>query len=94
MPIVLHLADSPLRYNALRRRVPGVSQKVLTTTLRTLERNGYVLRRESGTVPPQVEYSLTEQCLALLLPMRDLIQIAVEQQDDVEAARRAFDGRD
>ena len=91
LPIVMRLGDGPVRFNELRRRVPRISQKVLTATLRSLERSGYVRRTQVASVPPQVDYDLTPQCRALLLPMRDLVRAAVEQQPAVEAARRAFD---
>jgi len=91
LPVVMRLSDGPVRFNELRRQLPGISQKVLTATLRTLERNGYVRRTEIATVPPQVDYDLTLQCRALLLPMRDLVRLAVDQQPAVEAAQRAFD---
>jgi DNA-binding HxlR family transcriptional regulator len=93
LPVIMRLGDGPVRFNELKRRVPGISQKVLTTTLRSLERSGYVRRTEVARVPPQVDYDLTPQCRALLLPMRDLIRAAVDQQPAVEAAQRAFDAK-
>jgi len=91
LPIIMRLSDGPVRFNELRRQIPGISQKVLTATLRSLQRNGYIRRREVANVPPQVEYELTPQCRVLLLPMRDLVRAAVDQQPAVEAAQRAFD---
>lgn len=92
LPVVMRLSDGPQRYNALRRTFPGLSQKVLTSTLRGLERNGYVRRTVISAAPPAtVEYALTDQCTALLLPVRDLIRVAVDQLPEIELARVRFD---
>lgn len=58
--ILLHLKDGPQRFNALRRAIPAVTQRVLTLHLKTLERHGVLLRTVHPTVPPQVEYRLTD----------------------------------
>jgi DNA-binding HxlR family transcriptional regulator len=90
---LLHLADGPLRYNALRRRMPAVSQKVLTETLRTLERNGYVERHSAGTAAPQVEYRLAALGLDLLPALEVLVAKAAEHLPRVLAAQQAYDAR-
>lgn len=59
MLVMLALDERPYRYAELRRRVGGVSERMLALTLRTLEADGFVLRRDFGEVPPRVEYSLT-----------------------------------
>ncbi|MGR3435511.1 MAG: winged helix-turn-helix transcriptional regulator [Shimia sp.] len=59
--VVLALGDGPERYNALRRRLPGVSQRMLTRTLRRLEAEGLVTRHEEATIPPKVTYDLTDR---------------------------------
>ena len=65
--------EEPLRFNALRRLIPDVSQKMLTSTLKTLEADGYVNRKVYAEVPPRVEYSLTPRAESLIPIMNDLI---------------------
>lgn len=60
MSVVLQLRGQTLRFSELRRVIPGVSQKTLTVTLRTLERDGFVSRTSFATIPPRVDYALTE----------------------------------
>jgi len=57
--VVLHLSDGPLRYNELRRRIPEVSQRMLTRTLRRMEAEGMLTRTAEPTIPPKVSYELT-----------------------------------
>ena len=66
------LGDGPMRFNALRRSVGDISQKMLSTTLRNLERDGFVTRTVTPTNPPQVEYALTDLGSSLLEPVRAL----------------------
>ena len=63
--ILFHLKDQPRRFNALRRLIPGITQRMLTLQLRGLEEDGVVARKVHGTVPPHVEYSLTPRGLTL-----------------------------
>lgn len=86
IPLIARLEPGPMRSNALHRSLPGVSRKVLTETLRKLEANGYVLRSIVPSVPPQVEYRLSDPCRALLAPMRDLLRAAAAQLPGAEPA--------
>ena len=66
VPLILfHLKDEPRRFNALRRLIPGITQRMLTLQLRGLEQDGVVARKVHETVPPHVEYSLTQHGLTL-----------------------------
>lgn len=66
-------ADEPLRFNALRKLIPDISQKMLTSTLRTLEEDGFVRRVVYTEVPPRVEYSLTDRSFTLIPIIEELI---------------------
>lgn len=68
--------EAPLRFSVLRRRIPDVSQKMLTSTLRTLESDGYVVRSVYAEVPPRVEYALTERAQSLLPIVHTLLDWA------------------
>lgn len=81
------------RFNELRRAIGGISQKMLTQTLRDLERDGLVKRTTYAEVPPRVEYSLTRLGQTLCEPLDALRTWAQEHLDDVRAAQHAFDGR-
>lgn len=76
LPAIAQLESGPVRSNALRRALPGVSQKVFTQTLRTLERNGYINRHVTATVPPEVQYALTPACRELIGPISAVVRIA------------------
>ena len=65
--------EEPLRFNALRKLIPDISQKMLTSTLKTLEADGYVNRKVYAEVPPRVEYSLTPRAESLIPIINDLI---------------------
>lgn len=91
--VVLTLADGSLRYTELASRVQGISQKMLTQTLRGLERDGLATRRVYAQVPPRVEYSLTDLGRTLLVPLGAIADWATGHMDAVRAARRAFDAR-
>ena len=65
--------EEPLRFNALRKLIPDISQKMLTSTLKTLEADGYVNRKVYAEVPPRVEYSLTPRSESLIPIINDLI---------------------
>lgn len=85
--LVLYTLDrngmSPMRFNQLRRAIPDISQKVLTTTLRTLETDGLICRKVFAEVPPRVEYSLTERALTLIPLVDSLINWAADNMADI-----------
>lgn len=86
------LADAGTRrYTMLRRRLSGISEKMLTQTLRALERDGLVRRTVHPTVPPQVEYELTDLGRTLREPLAALKQWSIEHMGDILAARDAYD---
>ncbi|MED4953796.1 helix-turn-helix domain-containing protein [Paenibacillus macerans] len=89
--IIYALENGSIRYGELERRIEAISKKMLTQTLRKLERNGLVQRHITPTVPPIVEYSLTPLGESLLQPMRELRQWGRENYLHVEAARADYD---
>ena len=89
--VVELLSDGPKRFNELRRMIGNISQKMLTTTLRGLERDGLVTRTVYPTVPPRVEYELTELGRELQTPVRQLAGWARENITRINAARIRFD---
>jgi DNA-binding HxlR family transcriptional regulator len=91
--VVNLLGNGPLRFSALRRMIDGISQKMLTTTLRSLERDGFVIRTVFPTTPPSVAYELTELGRDLLVPVVALADWARKNQPRMDAARRAFDAQ-
>jgi DNA-binding HxlR family transcriptional regulator len=92
---VIHVlgADGTLRFNELRQEVDGISQRMLTVTLRGLERDGLVARKVYPEVPPRVEYSLTSLGITLRQLIRGLVAWAGEHVAEVETARAAYDAR-
>src|SRR6266699_4313414 len=89
--VVTTLAHSGKRFNELRREIPTVSQRMLTLTLRNLERDGLVSRTVTPTIPPRVDYELTELGHSLLEPVSGLGLWARHNRAAIEAARRRFD---
>jgi DNA-binding HxlR family transcriptional regulator len=89
--IVAMLAERPLRFGELRRSVPDISQRMLTQTLRELQRDGLVGREVFPTNPPSVEYSLTTLGRSLLEPMNGLIAWAERNHIKIKAARVQYD---
>ncbi len=89
--VVVMLADGPQRYSALARKIEGVSPKMLTQTLRGLERDGLIGRTVHAEVPPRVDYALTELGRSLLDLVGALEKWAEVHIDDVQAARLAYD---
>nr|WP_238847416.1 helix-turn-helix domain-containing protein [Nocardia arthritidis] len=87
--IVDALAEGVMRYTDLHRRIDGVSQKMLTQTLRQLEVDGFVTRTVHPTVPPRVEYALTELGHGLRVPIAALREWIETNINEIEAARRA-----
>lgn len=92
--VLMELERGPRRFNALRRAIDGVSQRMLTVTLRSLERDGLVRREVAATRPPQVEYSLTPLGRSLFEPIQALAAWAARHQAEIQRARAAFAGAD
>jgi DNA-binding HxlR family transcriptional regulator len=86
-------SDGLQRFSALRRRIPGISQKMLTQTLRELERDGLVTRYVHATVPPRVDYELTALGASLAESVCGVWQWVEAHAEEVERSRRAYDGR-
>jgi DNA-binding HxlR family transcriptional regulator len=89
--VIAVLRGGPSRFNVLKRRLEGISQKVLTQTLRRLERNGIVARRVVATSPVAVEYRITPLGRTLDQPFRALHAWTIDHLAEVEQAREAFD---
>lgn len=89
--ILSALAKHPARFGELRRLVPDISQRMLTQTLRDLQRDGYVHREVFPTKPPSVEYTLTELGEQLVDSLRALVVFAVDNHARVVEARERFD---
>ncbi|MBF6337431.1 MULTISPECIES: winged helix-turn-helix transcriptional regulator [Nocardia] len=87
--IIDALAEGTMRYTDLRHRIDGISQKMLTQTLRQLETDGFVTRTVHPTVPPRVEYTLTELGHSLRTPIAALREWIETNINRIEAARRA-----
>jgi len=83
-----------MRFTELLRRVPGISQRMLTLTLRNLERDGLVARSVYAEVPPRVEYELTPTGRTLIEPAMALAEWAVEHNPDIERSQQSYDSRD
>jgi DNA-binding HxlR family transcriptional regulator len=91
MLIVMTLATRPLRFSEIRRAVRDISKRMLTQTLRDLERDGLITRHVFPTKPPSVEYRLAALGQSLLEPMANLIEWADHRYADIHAARVCFD---
>jgi len=89
--IVSRLGNGPMRFNELRREIGGISQRMLTLTLRNLERDGLVTRTVFPTVPPRVDYELTALGRSLLVPVTALGDWAIRNRTKIEEARAKFD---
>jgi DNA-binding HxlR family transcriptional regulator len=89
--VVGHLSNGPVRFNELRRRIPGISHRMLTLTLRGLERDGLVIRRAFASIPPRVEYELSEMGASLREPLVALARWAEMRQGTIQEARAAYD---
>ena len=91
--ILFALVDGPDRFNSIKSRVVGVSQRMLTQTLRDLERDGYVSRTVYPEVPVRVEYELTEMGRGLVKPLYQLVSWADAHHDEIKQSRKAYDKR-
>jgi DNA-binding HxlR family transcriptional regulator len=88
--VVRALGHGPLRFNALRREIGEISQKVLASTLRDLEENGFVTRTVTPVTPPKVEYALTDLGRDLLNPVQALADWVIANSARIDAARAAY----
>lgn len=84
--------DRPVRFKELQRLVADISQKMLTSTLRTLEEDGYVTRTVYPEVPPRVEYALTERSRSLMPIVNALLAWSLDNMDAILADRRGYVG--
>ncbi|CAL9430100.1 hypothetical protein SUDANB171_02026 [Streptomyces sp. enrichment culture] len=91
--IVATLDEGCLRFTDLHRQIPGISQRMLTLTLRNLERDGLVSRTAYAEVPPRVEYELTPTGRSLIPPALGLAGWAMEHIEEIEASREAYGER-
>ncbi|TFW15052.1 transcriptional regulator [Brevundimonas intermedia] len=91
--ILIVLGEGPIRFNALKHRIDGVSQKMLSQTLKSLERDGLVSRSVVATVPVSVTYAVTPLGRTLMAAMQSMIDWAETQMPQVAAAQTAYDAR-
>ncbi len=91
--VFAHLRFGKHRFSELLGALPDISQRMLTQTLRKLEREGFVERTVTPTTPPRVDYELTELGLSLIAPLAQLSEWAGENREKVEEARARFDAR-
>src|SRR5712691_9721300 len=89
--VIMLLGDGPRRFNELKRMIGGISQRMLTLTLRGLERDGLVTRTVFPTIPPRVDYELTKLGRSLLKPVNGLGLWARRNRAAIADARRRFD---
>jgi DNA-binding HxlR family transcriptional regulator len=88
---IINLQEKPTRFNALKRSIEGISQRMLTVTLRSLERDGLVRRTVRPTTPPEVEYALTDLGQSIAIPIGALGLWASRNRDSLAQARASFD---
>lgn len=91
--IMAVLNKSPMRFNELKRRLVGISQKSLSTALKRMERNGIVMRTITDSKPPAVDYRLTPLGSTLLPPFQAVYSWAYQNMAEVEAARASYDDK-
>jgi DNA-binding HxlR family transcriptional regulator len=91
MQIVMALGSGPRRFSELKREIDGISQRMLTLSLRGLERDGLISRHVTPTIPPRVDYELTELGVSLSEPVRALGGWAMEHIDCIRAAQERYD---
>jgi len=90
--LIMVLAQGPQRFNAIKRAVPDISQRMLTQTLRDLQRDGLITRHVFPTQPPSVEYRLSEMGESLLEPLSVLVAWAEAHHPAIRQARETYDG--
>jgi DNA-binding HxlR family transcriptional regulator len=88
---MMALRDGPIRFNELRRRVDGVSEKMLSQGLQALERDGFVAREVQSTMPPRVEYQLTPLGVQTSDRLKELVKFLEGRMPDVETAQARYD---
>ncbi|MEV4267360.1 helix-turn-helix domain-containing protein [Kribbella sp. NPDC049584] len=93
LTVIHELAPGPKRFTELKRDLGGVSQRMLTVTLRGLERDGLVTRTVHPVVPPRVDYALTTLARTLLDTVMQLVSWTVEHVDDIEQAQQLYDAK-
>ncbi|GAB7042689.1 helix-turn-helix domain-containing protein [Catenuloplanes niger JCM 9533] len=91
--VVVLLRDGPRRFTDLRRAAAGISQRMLTHTLRSLERDGLLTRTVHPTVPPRVDYELTPAGRSLTEPLTALLHWSLRHHEHVRASRASYDDR-
>lgn len=91
MLVISYLGEKPMRFNELRRDIGNISQKMLTSTLRNLERDGLVLRTVTPTSPPRVDYELTPLGRDLLVPVQGLAEWTIKNIERILTSREDFD---
>jgi DNA-binding HxlR family transcriptional regulator len=91
VPILLAAIDAPVRFSELERLIQGISRRMLTLTLRNLERDGLLIRTVYPTVPPRVEYTATEMARELRVTLAGLTDWAERHRADIATARTAYD---
>ncbi len=89
--ILLELSAGPQRFNALGRALPDISKRMLTQSLRDLERDGLVIRQVFDTKPPSVSYRLSETGQSFLAPLTQMVEWAVAQNEHITQSRARFD---
>lgn len=89
--VITNLAEGTLRFSEIKRRIGGVSQRMLTETVRSLERDGVLLRTVYPTIPPKVEYSLTPLGKSLLPLIVSLIHWSLDHRSEIRTSRSSFD---
>ena len=89
--VVTTLAAGTRRFNELRREIPSVSQRMLTLTLRNLERDGLVSRTVTPSIPPRVDYELTDLGRSLVPPLHAIELWALDHVEDIHGAQARFD---
>ncbi len=91
--VLVILEQNPTRFNALKRTIGDISQKVLTKTLRDLEADGYITRLVYDESPPKVEYQLSDMGWEVLVPLRQLVEWAEENHKAIRHNRAAYENR-
>jgi DNA-binding HxlR family transcriptional regulator len=91
--VIMMLRERSRRFNELRRDIDGISQRMLTLTLRHLERDGLIIRTVTPTIPPRVDYELTPLGHSLAVPVHALGKWAMEHLGEIDVAQAHFDGR-